>query len=126
MTEAEVVAAFGRWLAADGWVVGPSTDRDLDIYATRAGQRLHVEAKGVTKDPYTSADIGWGQLLRRMSDLGQPGARYGVGRCPFPTGGRPAGDEHAGSAADHEPTRNVGENAQGPVSSALPRLAPCR
>jgi hypothetical protein len=82
MTEAEVVAAFGRWLAADGWVVGRSTDRDLDIYATRAGQRLHVEAKGVTKDPYTSADIGWGQLLRRMSDLGQPGARYGV-VCPL-------------------------------------------
>jgi hypothetical protein len=43
---------------------------------------MHVEAKGVTKDPYTSTAIGCGQLSRRMSDLGQPGARYGL-VCPL-------------------------------------------
>lgn len=37
---------------------------------------LYAEAKGVTKDNGASADILWGQILRRITELGTPGVRY--------------------------------------------------
>ncbi|MFB9924240.1 hypothetical protein ACFORO_11350 [Amycolatopsis halotolerans] len=78
MREAEVVAAFATWLEHDGWTVGPGPDRYLDLYATRAGDRLHVEAKGTTQEKGIDADVLWGQILRRMGEFGTPGARYAV------------------------------------------------
>ncbi|ATY12665.1 hypothetical protein CU254_21040 [Amycolatopsis sp. AA4] len=78
MTESEVVAAFAAWLERDGWTIGPGPDRHLDLYATRADDRLHAEAKGATQDKGIDADILWGQILRRMGEFGMPGARYAV------------------------------------------------
>jgi hypothetical protein len=45
---------------------------------TRGDERLYAEAKGVTKDNGASADILWGQLLRRMTELGTPDIRYAL------------------------------------------------
>jgi hypothetical protein len=78
MTEAETVAALIAWLEREGWSVGPGPDKWLDVYATRGDERLHIEAKGATKDNGVSADIAWGQILRRMTELGAPGARYAL------------------------------------------------
>jgi hypothetical protein len=39
---------------------------------------MYAEAKGVTKSAGTAADIMWGQLLRRMGELGDTGVRYAV------------------------------------------------
>jgi hypothetical protein len=78
MTEAETVAAFTAWLEREGWLVGPGADKWLDVYATRDGERLCAEAKGVTKDNGVSADILWGQILRRMTELDAPGVRYAL------------------------------------------------
>jgi hypothetical protein len=76
MTEAETVAVFVAWLEREGWSVGPGPDKWVDVYATRGDERLYAEAKGVTKDNGASADILWGQILRRMTELGTPGVRY--------------------------------------------------
>lgn len=78
LTEAEVVRIFTAWLHEQGWTVAPGPDKWLDIYATRGSETLHVEAKGATKDDGASADILWGQLLRRMVDVGTPGVRYAM------------------------------------------------
>lgn len=78
MTEVETVAAFTAWLEREGWSVGPGPDKWVDVYATRGDERLYAEAKGVTKDNGASADILWGQILRRMTGLGTPGVRYAV------------------------------------------------
>jgi hypothetical protein len=78
MTEAETVGMFTTWLENDGWVVSSGPDKWLDIYATREGERLYAEVKGWTKDNGASADILWGQILRRMTDLGAPGVRYAL------------------------------------------------
>jgi hypothetical protein len=78
MTEAETVAVFTAWLEHDGWSVGPGPDKWVDVYATRGEERLYAEAKGVTKDNGASADILWGQILRRMTELGTPGVRYAL------------------------------------------------
>ncbi|MCG3753510.1 MULTISPECIES: hypothetical protein [Amycolatopsis] len=78
MTENEVATAFAAWLERDGWTISPGPDRYLDLYAIRAGDRLHVEAKGATQDKGIDADILWGQILRRMSEFGTPGARYAI------------------------------------------------
>lgn len=78
MTETEVVDAFATWLAHEGWSVMAGPDKWVDIYAERGNERLICEAKGQTKDNGASADILWGQLLRRMGQLGDPGTRYAV------------------------------------------------
>jgi hypothetical protein len=78
MTEAETVAVFVAWLEREGWSVGPGPDKWVDVYATRGDEWLYAEAKGVTKDNGASADILWGQILRRMTELGTPGVRYAL------------------------------------------------
>ena len=81
MTEDEVVERFSSWLVSEGWTITEPIDRWLDIYAVRGEERLHVEAKGVTTSPGIDADTAWGQILRRMTDFGHPGARYAL-VCP--------------------------------------------
>jgi hypothetical protein len=78
MTEMETVAVFTAWLERDGWAVGPGPDKWVDVYAARGDERLYAEAKGVTKDDGASADILWGQILRRMTELGTAGVRYAL------------------------------------------------
>jgi hypothetical protein len=76
LTEAAVVAAFCRSLEAGGWVVQTEVDH-VDILATREGVTLIAEAKGMTAAKGLDVDTLYGQLLRRMSDLG-PTTRYAV------------------------------------------------
>lgn len=78
MTETDTVKAFTAWLVRDGWSVSAGPDKWVDVYAARGDERMYAEAKGVTKDNGTSADILWGQILRRMGGLGTPGVRYAV------------------------------------------------
>jgi hypothetical protein len=63
--EARVVAAFREYLERDGWTV-ESEVNFCDLVANRDGQRLYVEAKGLTTSPGLDVDTMYGQLLRRM------------------------------------------------------------
>ncbi len=66
MREAAVVDAFHDWLVAGGWTVRREVDF-VDLLADHPdGQRLYVEAKGVTSSPGLDVDTLYGQLLRRM------------------------------------------------------------
>jgi hypothetical protein len=65
--EARVVAAFCAWLRADGWDVRTEVAH-VDVAATRDGVRLLAEAKGITSEPGTDTDTGYGQLLRQMKE----------------------------------------------------------
>lgn len=49
----------------------------VDVYAERGVNRLYAEAKGRTSDPGLDVDTAYGQLLRRMSDIG-PNVRYAI------------------------------------------------
>jgi hypothetical protein len=75
VTEAEVEAAFVRYLEDDGWSVTLNGKDHLDVRATKAGKTLLAEVKGHTKSPGTAVDIGFGQLLRRM-DFDRLDERY--------------------------------------------------
>ena len=69
LTEDDVVTAVARYLEANGWRVNQQLttfDRGVDLAAERAGQRLHVEAKGATSSkqgtrrfgaPFTRAQV---------------------------------------------------------------------
>jgi hypothetical protein len=75
--EKRVVAAFRRWLVAEGWTPVLPTDPYTDIEAIRGEERLICEAKGRTKEGGIDADIAYGQLLRRMTDE-SPATRYAI------------------------------------------------
>lgn len=70
MRETEVEQRFAAYLRATGWTVTLGDPSHVDVIASHPdGSRLLAEVKGVTKDGGTSADIMFGQLLRRMDDL---------------------------------------------------------
>jgi hypothetical protein len=73
--ESEVVAAFVRWLAREGWRVRTEVDW-ADVVAERGDERLVAEAKGMTAAPGLDVDTLYGQLLRRMKS--EQTARYAV------------------------------------------------
>jgi hypothetical protein len=75
--EVEVVDAFCRWLDAEGWRVEPEVEF-ADAFAERDGERLNVEAKGVTASPGLDLDTLYGQLLRRMPAEDDLSARFAV------------------------------------------------
>ncbi len=78
MREVEAEARFADHLRAAGWTVTLGDPSHVDVIATHPdGSRLLAEVKGVTKDSGTSADIMFGQLLRRMDDVDGP-TRYAV------------------------------------------------
>jgi hypothetical protein len=66
--EARVVAAFGRYLAADGWEVVRSrpSRNEPDVVAVLGTRRLVAEAKGRTMAARTDIDTMYGQILRRI------------------------------------------------------------
>ncbi len=67
--EARVVAAFERYLQADGWLVVKEPGSWADVVAVRGTDRLIAEAKGNTgANSGLDVDTMFGQLLRRMSD----------------------------------------------------------
>jgi hypothetical protein len=70
MKESDVVTAFAAYLTERGWDVeiGPRWGNHPDLTAQRGAERLIVEAKGHGTDPGAEVDIGYGQLLRRMTE----------------------------------------------------------
>lgn len=74
-TEAEVVAAFVRWLEADGWTMRTEVAW-ADVVAERGNERLIAEAKGMTSEPGLDIDTLYGQLLRRI--IPDEDVRYAV------------------------------------------------
>lgn len=76
--EGRVTDAFRTWLLAKGWTpVDPAIQR-TDLEAVRGQERLVCEVKGRTSDAGVDADIGYGQLLRRMGGQEIPHTRYGL------------------------------------------------
>jgi hypothetical protein len=67
--EARVVAAFERYLVADGWRLLREPSGWADVVAVRGPERLVAEAKGNTgSSAGLDTDTMFGQLLRRMGD----------------------------------------------------------
>lgn len=78
MREAEAELRFADHLRGLGWSVVLGDPSHVDVIATHPdGSRLFAEVKGVTKDSGTAADIMFGQMLRRMDDVGGS-TRYAV------------------------------------------------
>lgn len=68
--EARVVAAFERYLAAEGWQVIHEPPGWADVAAVRGAEQLVAEAKGDTgSNAGLDVDTMFGQLLRRMDDV---------------------------------------------------------
>lgn len=65
--EDRVTDAFRTWLLGQGWTPVTPTDRWTDLEAVRGDERLICEAKGRTSEKGIDTDIGYGQLLRRMT-----------------------------------------------------------
>ena len=75
--EERVIAAFCQWLRDRGWV----PEREVgfaDVVAARGEERLVAEAKGRTQAVGLDVDSCYGQLLRRISDEGDPCTRYAL------------------------------------------------
>ena len=80
MNEKQATAHLVAWLRVAGWTVveHPAEMPHLDVLATRGAERWLIEVKGyLASDNGTSADICWGQTLRRMTDPG-PTTRYSI------------------------------------------------
>src|SRR3712207_790452 len=78
MREAQVVDAFCRYLAGEGWGDIQTKVDFVDVVARRDGVILYVEAKGKTSSTGTDVDTMYGQLLRRMRQEDEPGVRYAL------------------------------------------------
>jgi hypothetical protein len=78
-SERHVDTVFTGWLVAHGWTCKHARsghdDPDIDAWHPDHG-RLIVEVKGYVSDNGASLDIGYGQLLRRMS--AHPEARFAL------------------------------------------------
>jgi len=63
---ADISTAFVNWLKQQEWAVVTSP-READIVATKGGETMIAEVKGVTSSPGLDVDTMYGRLLRRMS-----------------------------------------------------------
>ncbi|MEU1536227.1 hypothetical protein [Streptomyces fagopyri] len=79
--EDRVTDHFRCWLLAQGWTPVPPTDEHTDIEAVRGDERLIGEIKGKNKEKGAAVDIGYGQLLRRMTSE-SPSIRYALAVPP--------------------------------------------
>jgi hypothetical protein len=68
MTETEVKVTLVAHLRERGWDVTTENADFTDVIARRVSELLVAEVKGHTSDAGTDLDIGYGQLLRRMTD----------------------------------------------------------
>jgi hypothetical protein len=68
MIEAQVQAAFVKYLAERGWKVNTENADYADVFARRGDELLVAEVKGTTSDAGTDLDTAYGQLLRRMRE----------------------------------------------------------
>ena len=84
MIEAEVQAAFVKYLNERGWKVVTDNPDYTDVIARRGAELLVAEVKGTTTLPGLDVDTAYGQLLRRMRDRPEESSiRLGrAGICP--------------------------------------------
>ena len=75
--EAEVEAAFVRYLLELGWDVDTDKVDHADVVARRGTEHLVAEVKGTTSSPGLDVDTAYGQLLRRMGDC-PVGTRFAI------------------------------------------------
>lgn len=75
--EKRVVDAFVRFLEGDRWEVAVEQEF-CDVVATKSGETLYAEAKGRTAAIGLDVDTMFGQLLRRMKPVLEPGDSYAV------------------------------------------------
>ena len=75
--EAEVEAAFVRYLLERGWDVDTDKVDHADVVARRGAEHLVAEVKGTTTSAGLDVDTGYGQLLRRMGDRPE-GTRFAI------------------------------------------------
>ena len=68
MTEDEVQAVLVAHLLERGWDVATANSDFTDVIARRGAELIVAEVKGHTSAVGTDVDIGYGQLLRRMTD----------------------------------------------------------
>ena len=77
MIEADVQAAFVKYLVERGWDITTETADHTDVIARRGAEFLVAEVKGTTSAPGLDVDTAYGQLLRRMGDRAE-GVRYAL------------------------------------------------
>jgi hypothetical protein len=77
MIEAEVQAAFVKYLIECGWEVTTEIGDYTDVIGRRGDELLVAEVKGTTSSPGLDVDTAYGQLLRRMGDRPE-GVRYAL------------------------------------------------
>lgn len=77
MTEAEVEAAFVRYLLERGWGVTTDNADYTDVLAHRGSEHIVAEVKGHTSSRGLDVDTLYGQLLRRMTAPGDT-TRYAL------------------------------------------------
>ena len=75
--EAEVEAAFVRYLLVRGWDVATDKVDHADVVARRGAEHVVAEVKGTTTSPGLDVDTAYGQLLRRMGDRPE-GTRFAI------------------------------------------------
>jgi len=77
VNEAEVEAAFVRYLLERGWDVDTDKVGDADVVARRGAEYIVAEVKGTTTSSGLDVDTAYGQLLRRMGDRPE-GTRFAI------------------------------------------------
>ena len=68
MIEAQVQAAFVKYLIERGWEVTTDNADYTDVMARRGDDLLLAEVKGTTSSSGLDVDTAYGQLLRRMRE----------------------------------------------------------
>jgi hypothetical protein len=77
ITEKQVEKAFVDFLRADRWEVSTRNLDYVDLIARRGNELIVAELKGHTKSAGTAIDIGYGQLMRRMT-IERESARFAL------------------------------------------------
>ena len=80
VNEADVEAAFVRYLLERGWDVDIDKVDHADVVARRGAEHLVAEVKGTTAAAGLDVDTAYGQLLRRMGDRPEGTRTHHVGR----------------------------------------------
>lgn len=75
--EAEVEAAFVRYLLERGWDVDTDKVDHADVVARRGAEHIVAEIMRTTAAPGLDVDTTYGQLLRRMGDRPE-GTRFAI------------------------------------------------
>jgi hypothetical protein len=77
VNEAEVEAAFVRYLLERGWDVDTDKVDHADVVARRGAESIVAEVKGTSTSPGLDVDRAYGHLLRRIGDRPE-GTRFAI------------------------------------------------